>query len=126
MTTLGPGRGDCPGDEGMGPSLTWTIPIPCVRGHQISRMCHGYAQTHTDPEDLRTTVPGRSKRVSRLDTQESRLGTPKSMVLGPIFRWVPSQKHGAKTKQGAKTLNGNGKVLCTFDFAKTCFSHIMF
>ena len=89
-------------------------------------MCHEYAQSHTDPEDLWITAPEVSKRVSRLDTQESRLGTPKSIVLGPIFGWVPCQKHGAKTEQGAKTLNGNGKVLSTFDFAKTCFSHVMF
>ena len=81
---------------------------------------------HHIPEDLCITVPEGSKSVSRMDTQGSRLGTPKSIILGPIFGWVPCQKHGSKTEQGAKTLNGNGKVLCTFDFTKTCFSHVMF
>ena len=109
-----------------GSSLIWNIPIPCVTGPWIPRMWHGYAQSITDHDDLWITVPEWSKRVSRMDTQGSRLGTPKSIILGPIFGWVPCQKHGSKTEQGAKTVNGNGKVLCTFDFTKTCFSHVMF
>ena len=51
---------------------------------------------HHIPEDLCITVPEGSKRVSRMDTQGSRLGTPKSIIWDPFLDGFHVKNMGRK------------------------------